>query len=227
MLRRYLYQTMKLHTTSKTNKNKKILDAFYSEDALEVGLDEAGRGPLLGPVYVGAAILPPTDFDHSLMRDSKKLSERKRLIACDYIKENAIDWAVFSFNETQIDKKNIFNATYSAMHKALDSLQVRPDLILVDGTHFIPYHFEGQPVKYVCIEKGDDTYSAIAAASILAKVERDKYIQELCDKYPNLDEYYGIAKNKGYGTRQHIDGIKKYGISKWHRKTFGICRNYA
>lgn len=232
MLRRYLYQTMKLHTTSatkmkKSKKPKKILDAFYSEGALEVGVDEAGRGPLLGPVYVGAAILPPEDFDHSLMRDSKKLSERKRMEAYDYIKENAIDWAVFSFNETQIDKKNIFNATYGAMHKALDRLQVRPDLILVDGCHFIPYHFEGRSVKHVCIEKGDDTYSAIAAASILAKVERDKYIKDLCNKYPNLDEYYGIAKNKGYGTAQHIEGIKKYGISKWHRKTFGICRNYA
>ena len=122
MLRRYLYQTMKLHTTAvtkmkkskktekteKTTKPKKILDAFYSEGALEVGVDEAGRGPLLGPVYVGAAILPPEDFDHSLMRDSKKLSERKRMEAYDYIKENAIDWAVFSFNETQVDKKNIF-----------------------------------------------------------------------------------------------------------------------
>lgn len=218
---------MKVHTISKKKKSRKILDAFYSEGTLEVGLDEAGRGPLLGPVYVGAAILPPEDFDHSLMRDSKKLSERRRMEAYDYIKENAIDWGVFSFDETQVDQKNIFNATYEAMHGALDNLQVRPELILVDGTHFIPYHFEDRPVKHVCIEKGDDTYSAIAAASILAKVERDNYIKELCTKYPNLDEYYGISRNKGYGTREHIEGIKKYGISKWHRKTFGICKNYA
>ena len=112
------------------------------------------------------------------------------------------------------------------MHKALDKLQVRPELILVDGSYFVPYKFEGEEVSNICIEKGDDTYSAIAAASILAKVERDKYIQDLCDKYENLNEFYSIASNKGYGTSKHIEGIKQHGISKWHRKTFGICRQY-
>ena len=206
---------------------RKILKRFYAEDSLEAGVDEAGRGPLFGRVYVGTAILPPTDFDHSLMRDSKKLSARKRLQAYDYIKENAIDWSVAYFDEIQIDKMNIFNATFGAMHKALDNLQVRPEMILVDGSYFIPYTFENEVVSHVCIEKGDDTYSSIAAASIIAKVERDKYIEDLCDTHENLDTFYRLAKNKGYGTAQHMEGIKQHGISKWHRKTFGICREYS
>ena len=205
---------------------RKILKKFYAEDSLEVGIDEAGRGPLFGRVYVGAAILPPDDFDHSLMRDSKKLSERKRLQAYDYIKENAIDYSVAYIEADEIDKINIFNATYTAMHKALNKLQVRPDMILVDGSHFIPYSFENQQISHVCIEKGDDTYSAIAAGSILAKVTRDKYICELCSKHENLDEFYGLSQNKGYGTARHMEGIKQHGISLWHRKSFGICRQY-
>jgi len=205
---------------------RKILKAFYAEDSLEVGIDEAGRGPLFGRVYVGAAILPPFDFDHSLMRDSKKLSEKKRLHAYDYIKENAIDYAVAYIEADEIDSINIFNAPYTAMHKALNKLQVRPDMILVDGSHFIPYSFENQPISHVCIEKGDDTYSAIAAGSILAKVERDKYIHALCSKHENLNEFYDLGNNKGYGTAKHMAGIKQHGISPWHRKTFGICRQY-
>ncbi len=205
---------------------RKILKKIYAEDSLEVGIDEAGRGPLFGRVYVGAAILPPDDFDHSLMRDSKKLSERKRLQAYDYIKENAIDYSVAYIEADEIDKINIFNATYTAMHKALDKLQVRPDMILVDGSHFIPYSFENRQISHVCIEKGDDTYSAIAAGSILAKVTRDKYICELCSKHENLDEFYGLSQNKGYGTARHMEGIKQHGISPWHRKSFGICRQY-
>ncbi len=212
---------------SKARKPRKILKNCYAEDSLEAGVDEAGRGPLFGRVYVGTAILPPEDFDHSLMRDSKKLSERKRLVAFDYIKENAIDWSVAYFDENEIDNVNIFNATYGAMHKALDNLQVRPEIVLVDGSHFIPYTYENKKVSHICITKGDDTYSSIAAASILAKVSRDNYITDLCDKYENLNLFYDISSNKGYGTSKHIEGIKQHGISKWHRKTFGICREYA
>ena len=213
--------------SSNTTRPRKILKSCYAEDSLEAGVDEAGRGPLFGRVYVGAAILPPDDFDHSLMRDSKKLSERKRLVAFDYIKENAIDWSVSYFDETKIDTVNIFNATYGAMHKALDNLQVRPELILVDGSHFIPYEHNNYQVSHVCITKGDDIYSSIAAASILAKVSRDKYITDLCDRYENLDTFYDISNNKGYGTSKHISGIKQHGISQWHRKSFGICREYS
>ena len=213
--------------TSKMTSKREILKSFYKKDCLEVGLDEAGRGPLFGRVYVGAAILPPEDFDHSLMRDSKKLSERKRLVAYDYIKENAIDWGVFYYDEKYIDDMNIHKATYNAMHKVLDTLQVRPTMILVDGNYFNPYSFEEEQVDHVCIEQGDNTYSAIAAASILAKVSRDEYIQKLCDDNPTLDEYYNLRSNKGYGAAKHIDGIKQHGITEWHRKSFGICRRYA
>jgi len=148
------------------------------------------------------------------------------LTAYDYIKENAIDWSVGYFDELQIDEINIFNATFGAMHKALDNLQVRPEMILVDGCHFTPYTFENKEISHVCIEKGDDTYSSIAAASILAKVSHDKYIDDLCIEHEYLNTFYGLSSNKGYGTAQHIEGIKRHGISKWHRKTFGICRNY-
>jgi len=209
-----------------STKKREILKGFYAEDSLEVGLDEAGRGPLFGRVYVGAAILPPEDFDHSLMRDSKKLSERKRLQAFDYIKENAIDYSVAYFDEKQIDDINIFNSTYQAMHKALDNLQVRPEMILVDGNYFLPYSFEEEEIQHVCVIKGDNTYSSIAAASILAKVSRDKYIWKMCDEDETLDTFYGLRKNKGYGTAQHIEGIKKHGSCQFHRKTFGLCRNY-
>ena len=205
---------------------RKILKGFYAEDCLEVGIDEAGRGPLFGRVYVGAAILHPEDFDHSLMRDSKKLSSRKRLEAFSYIKENAIDWSVAYFDEKQIDEINILSATLGAMHKALDNLQVRPEMILVDGSCFNPYTFKNEKVSHVCIEKGDDTYSSIAAASILAKVSHDKYIDNLCEEHEELDKFYGLSSNKGYGTAQHLAGIKQHGISKWHRKTFGICKGY-
>jgi len=197
-----------------------------NKDEIEVGMDEAGRGPLFGRVYVGAAILPPDDsFNHSLMRDSKKLNERKRLIAFDYIKENAIDWVIHYKDEKYIDKHNIFAANYNTMYEAVNKLLVKPDHILVDGNYFKPCMYnDGDYINHTTVVKGDDKYTSIAAASILAKVGRDKYIQELCDKYPLLDEYYGIRSNKGYGAKKHMEGIKTHGISPWHRKTFGLCK---
>ena len=201
------------------------LAKFRTEDCLEVGIDEAGRGPLLGRVYVGAAILPPDEsYNHALMRDSKKLSERKRLIAYDYIRENAIDWATFYHEPDEIDKQNIFHATYDAMHKCLDKLVVKPEHILVDGNHF-PVYYRDDYIPFTCVTKGDNTYTSIAAASILAKVERDKYIEKLCDDNPMLNENYGIKSNKGYGTKKHMEGIKMHGVTEWHRKSFAPCRN--
>ena len=206
----------------------KILEQFYLHDTLEVGIDEAGRGPLFGRVYVGVAILPPgDDFNHALMRDSKKISARKRLIAYDYIKDYAIDWNCAYIDEKEVDTINIYQATHKCMHKALNNLLVKPDHILVDGDSFPYYNYEGRVVPHLCIEGGDDKYTSIAAASIIAKVSRDNYIKTLCDKYENLDQFYGLVSNKGYGTQQHIEGIKKYGITPWHRRTFGICKNYA
>jgi ribonuclease HII len=204
----------------------KILKRFYLDDALEAGVDEAGRGPLFGRLYIGAAILPPDDnFDHSLMRDSKRLSERKRLIAFDYIKENAVDWAVHFVSAAVVDIDNIYVATLEGMHKALDKLLVKPEHILVDGNAFNPYQTEGTFLPHKCIKGGDDIYTPIAAASIIAKVSRDNYIRELCKHDATLDEYYGLLSNKGYGTAQHMEGIKTHGITKWHRRSFGICKS--
>ena len=204
-----------------------MMKSFYLENTLEVGLVEAGRGPLFGRVYIGAVIIPPDEtFNQSFIKDSKKLSERKRLIAYDFIKENAIDYTSFYYDEKKIDEINIFKATYEGMHKALDNLLVKPEHILVDGCYFPIYMNSNTVIPYTCVEGGDNKYLSIAAASIIAKVERDKYIYDLCDKYPDIVEKYGINTNKGYGTSKHIEGIKKYGTSPWHRKTFGICKNY-
>ncbi len=202
------------------------MKSSYLENTLEVGLDEAGRGPLFGRVYIGAVIIPPDEtFNQSFIKDSKKLSERKRLMAYDFIKENAIDYTSFYYDEKKIDEINIFKATYEGMHKALDNLLVTPEHILVDGCYFPIYMNNNTVIPYTCVESGDNKYLSIAAASIIAKVERDKYIYKLCDENPYLKSLYHLDSNKGYGTAQHMEAIKTYGITKWHRKSFGICKN--
>ena len=204
------------------------MNSYLHKNLLEVGLDEAGRGPLFGRVYVAAVILPQEDINHEIIRDSKKLSERKRLMVYDYIKDYAIDWVVHYKDEKYIDKHNIFKANYDAMHEAIDKLLVRPEHILVDGNYFKHYSDkDGNYISHTTIVKGDDKYTSIAAASILAKVDRDKYIYKMCEDYPKLDEYYSINSNKGYGAKKHIEGIKKHGITKWHRKSFGLCQSAA
>lgn len=204
------------------------MNSYLHKNLLEVGLDEAGRGPLFGRVYVAAVILPQEDINYENIRDSKKLSERKRLMVYDYIKDYAIDWVVHYKDEKYIDKHNIFKANYDAMHEAIDKLLVRPEHILVDGNYFKHYSDkDGNYISHTTIVKGDDKYTSIAAASILAKVDRDKYIYKMCEDYPKLDEYYSINSNKGYGAKKHIEGIKKHGITKWHRKSFGLCQSAA
>ena len=202
-----------------------MLEHYFLKDMLEVGIDEAGRGPLFGRVYVGAVILPQKDFNFALIKDSKKLSERKRMIAYDYIKENAIDTNTYYFDEKYIDEHNIFKATHDAMHKVLDGLNVIPDHILVDGKYFYSYRNNDMVIPHTCIEKGDNTYCSIAAASILAKVERDKYIYDMCDRYPDLDTYFDLRSNKGYGTKKHMEGLNNHGVSCWHRLSFEPCSN--
>jgi len=203
------------------------LQSHYIKGMLEAGIDEAGRGPLFGRLYVAAVILPQDrSFDHALMRDSKKISERKRLIAYDYIRENAIDYSIAFLDEQKIDEINIFRATQKGMHEAVSQLRVTPQHLLVDGSHFNTYFRDNRLIPHTCIEGGDDKYTPIAAASILAKVSRDKYIESLCDKYENLEIFYNLRNNKGYGTEAHRKGIEKHGITQWHRKSFGICKNY-
>jgi ribonuclease HII len=238
-----------------------LLKKYYCEEGtIEIGADEAGRGPMLGRVYSGAVVLPKDDrFDHFKMKDSKKFTSKnlkKINEVAEYIKEHAIAWAVEYEDEKVIDEINILQATQSAMHKAIKSVisqlskktDVLPDgtkktdvldpnfgnlLLLIDGNYFKQLTILNQTktklvtVNYETIEGGDNKFTAIAAASILAKVERDKYIEELCKENPELIERYGIDSNKGYGSKKHMDGIKTYGITKWHRRTFGLCKEYA
>jgi ribonuclease HII len=233
----------------KQRKQQHILSSCYNVNSnhIEIGVDEAGRGPMLGRVYTAAVILPKDNsFNHALMKDSKKFhSDKKIKEAAEYIKKHAIMWSIQYAEKEEIDKINIRNATHKAMHKSiLDILQrmnSQSDIsgtcveygkeyhLLVDGNDFKPFtmlHMEDGLVQvpHTCIEGGDNTYSAIAAASILAKVARDVYIEELCSEFPKLDERYGILANKGYGTKIHMDGIKTHGISQFHRTSFGICK---
>jgi ribonuclease HII len=201
---------------------------------LEIGVDEAGRGPLFGRVYSGAVILPKDDtFDHSLMKDSKKFHSKKKIAeVAEYIKSHAIAWGVGYCTEQTIDDINILQATQQSMHKAINTALKNIDpsavLLLVDGNYFKPYTHNSNPtpIPYTTVEGGDNTYTSIAAASILAKVARDDYIDALCSENPELDAHYGIASNKGYGAKRHIDGIKEHGITIWHRRSFGICKQY-
>ena len=225
-----------------------ILKKYFNEDTsiIEIGIDEAGRGPMLGRVYAGAAVLPKDNsFEHSLMKDSKKFHSKTKIEqVAEYIKEHSIAWAVAYEDEQVIDEINILQATQSAMHKAIKSIinqLINKDLLidihnlvlLVDGNYFKPYmtlnknKTKLETIKYELVEGGDNKYTSIAAASILAKVSRDKYIEELCLENPELVERYGIDTNKGYGSKKHMDGIKQYGITKWHRTSFGICKEYS
>jgi ribonuclease HII len=232
----------------KIKNTTSILSKWFNEDIniIEVGLDEAGRGPMLGRVYAGAVILPKDDsFDHSLMKDSKKFHSKKKIEqVAEYIKENAIAWAVEYEDEKVIDEINILQATQSAFAKCIKnilkqlielnkSINYEDIFLLVDGNYFKPFttlnktKTKMETLKYQLVEGGDNKYTSIAAASILAKVERDKYIEELCLENPELIDRYGIDSNKGYGSKKHMDGIKQYGITKWHRRTFGICKEFA
>tara|TARA_B100001094_G_C18185396_1_gene803495 strand:+ start:2894 stop:3508 length:615 start_codon:yes stop_codon:yes gene_type:complete len=200
----------------------------YYNNCLEVGLDEVARGCLLGRVYT-AGVVWNNDFNEDednlnkfKIIDSKKLSKKKREETYNYIIDNVISWNVSYMTHKDIDKKNILNATLDCFHKCIDGIDVDIESIIVDGTHFNSY----KNIPHECIEKGDNKYYSIAAASIIAKVTHDKYIEDLCLKHPELNEKYDLLNNMGYGTAKHIDGIKKYGLSKFHRKTFGICKTF-
>tara|TARA_Y100000389_G_scaffold200807_3_gene242054 strand:+ start:843 stop:1559 length:717 start_codon:yes stop_codon:yes gene_type:complete len=227
-------------------KKKSTLERFYNEknQVFEIGIDEAGRGPMFGRVYSGAVILPKNnDFQYDLLKDSKKFTSEKKINeVADYIKNNALLWSVSYEDESIIDNINIRNATHSSMHKSIKNIikqysesncnkksYAENFYLLVDGNDFKNYtYFENNllhEISHICIEGGDNKYCSIAAASILAKVERDKYIKDLCKNYPQLDNYYNLEKNKGYGTSKHIEAIKNIGISPWHRKTYGCCKN--
>ncbi|ASO03979.1 RNase HII [Arenibacter algicola] len=187
-----------------------MLKAFYKYD-LEAGTDEAGRGCLAGPVTAAAVILPK-DFSNDSLNDSKILSSTKRDILRPIIETNATSFGIAHIFPDEIDKINILNASFLAMHKALDQLDTKPEFIIVDGNRFTPYH----NISHACIVKGDGKYLSIAAASILAKTFRDAYMEKIHLEYP----MYNWLKNKGYPTKEHREAIRKYGITKYHRKTF-------
>ena len=188
----------------------------FSKFKYEAGIDEAGRGSLAGPVTAAAVILGKK-FENKNLNDSKKLSQSKRLELKKFIEKNALAYSVAFVSSYQIDKNNILNSTFEAMHKSIEGLNIEPDFILVDGNLFKPY----RDLKFKCIIKGDQKYQNIAAASILAKTYRDEYMSNLHIKFPE----YNWIKNKGYGTKFHIDMITKFGRTKYHRKSFQIKSN--
>ena len=239
--------------TVRTKQPQNVLKKCYNEDekVFEIGVDEVGRGPLFGRVYTAAVILPKDgSFDCSMVKDSKKFHSKKKIEeAAKYVKENALAWYISFEDEKTIDEINILQATQTSMHSSI--LEVRKQYnknikeegkeegkdysysLLIDGNYFNPITYVNKKtnkievIPYTTIEGGDNKYASIAAASILAKVERDRYIDELCEQNPTLSEYYGIDSNKGYGSKRHMDGIKEHGITIWHRRTFGICKNYV
>lgn len=200
------------------------LKKFYkSEDFIEAGLDEAGRGPLIGRVYAAAVIIDPNAELHPLLNDSKKMTRKRRGIVREWIEENCV-YEVAYCDEKEIDELNILHATQKAMHKAIDNLILEPEFLIVDGNFFRKYvNKNGDYVNHTTIEKGDSKYASISAASVLAKEYHDDYIEELVEEHPDLDEKYGLLSNMGYGTQKHMDGIKEYGISPFHRKSFKCC----
>ena len=235
------FQKGDVSVTKKPRKTQTLLEKCYTDDPdiFEIGVDEVGRGPLFGRVYTAAVILPKDDsFDHSKMKDSKKFHSKSKIEeAAEYVKANALAWHVSYEDEKTIDEINILQATQQCMHNSIINVKKqKPDgkfQLLIDGNYFKPITFVNkktnkiESMPYICVEGGDNKYSAIAADSILAKVERDKYIEQLCIENPDLSTKYNIDNNKGYGAKKHLDGIKEHGITIWHRKTFGSCKMYA
>lgn len=187
------------------------LKAFFQNRVLEAGCDEAGRGCLAGPVFAAAVILP-SDFDHALLNDSKKLSAKNRDILRHIIETEATAFAVCSLSPAEIDKINILNASILAMHKAVESLKQTPGHLLIDGNRFHPV----PGIPHTCVVKGDGKYMSIAAASILAKTYRDEYMEKLGAYFPAYD----WATNKGYPTKKHKAAIKEHGLTPHHRISF-------
>jgi ribonuclease HII len=225
---------------------------YDSCNRYEIGIDEAGRGPLFGRLYVAACVLPKSrdsGFHFEWMCDSKKIHSRKKMQEiAEYIKTHASTWYIHFVEADVIDTINIRQAVLMAMHECAKQViaqlscespretpesHLRDYMLLVDGNDFTPHMIFNpetqtmEEIPFETIEGGDNKYACIAAASILAKNERDTYLEELCNRYPLLNERYGLAKNMGYGTQLHRDGIQTWGITQWHRKSYGICKTAA
>ncbi len=190
-----------------------MLKTFFNEGLVEAGCDEAGRGCLAGPVFAAAVILP-AGFENNLLNDSKKLSEKARYSLRTVIEAEALTWAVGIVSQTEIDEINILNASFLAMHRAVDQLGIIPEHLLIDGNRFKKY----KTIPHTCIVKGDGKFSSIAAASILAKTYRDDYMAQIDVEYPQ----YGWSQNKGYPTIKHRAAIEEYGTTPYHRMSFRL-----
>lgn len=190
-----------------------MLKSHYYEGLVEAGCDEAGRGCLAGSVYAAAVILPE-NYENDMLNDSKKLSAKKRYVLREIIERDALAWAVGIVTPEEIDRINILNASFLAMHRALDQLGTHPEAIIIDGNRFKPY----RDLPFTTIVKGDGKYLSIAAASILAKTYRDDYMLSLAEEYPQYD----WQSNMGYPTKKHREAICKYGITPFHRKSYNL-----
>lgn len=190
-----------------------MLKLYYDKTKIEAGCDEAGRGCLAGPV-VAAAVILPKKFKNKLLNDSKKLTEKQRDLLRPIIEKEAISWAVGIVSPREIEEINILNASFLAMHRAVDQLKKDPNLLLIDGNRFNKY----KETEHVCIIKGDAIFMPIAAASVLAKTYRDDIMKEYHEEFP----FYDWNKNKGYPTKAHREAIRQNGITDYHRKTFRL-----
>ena len=204
---------------------------YQDENTIEIGIDEAGRGCLFGRVYIAGVILPKNilelcDKENIIIKDSKKMSKKKKEITKQFIEKVAIDYSIVYKENNEIDEKNIFACTMIGMHDVINNISTKPDKILVDGNHFNIYRDQnGDFIPHECVIEGDNKYMSIAAASILAKTYKDEYIKNIVQEYPDYHKY-GLLNNSGYGTESHREAIKIFGITPHHRKTFGICKNY-
>ncbi len=189
------------------------LKNFYNKELLEAGCDEAGRGCLAGPVFAGAVILPK-DFYHPFLNDSKQVSIKKRYELREIIIKDAIAWGIGVCSQSEIDELNILRASILAMHRAVESLSIKPDFLIIDGNRFVSY----KEIPHKCFVKGDSRFTSIAAASILAKTYRDDFMIKIHERHPE----YNWIKNMGYPTREHKEAINKHGITDYHRKSFRL-----
>ena len=193
--------------------NEPHLLSFLNPDLIEAGCDEAGRGPLAGPVFAAAVILPK-DFHHPLLNDSKKMTEKARETLRPIIEKEALAWAVEEVSAEEIDTMNILNASITGMQRAVRRLKMKPEFLLIDGNRFKPMEGYG----HQCVVKGDGKYASIAAASVLAKTYRDEYMRKLAKDYPQ----YGWERNMGYPTKEHVEAIIRHGYTPHHRKSFHL-----
>lgn len=195
-----------------------LLLSYKDKNAIEAGCDEAGRGCLAGPVFAAAVILPQ-DFAHPLIQDSKKLPETQRNQARKVVEAEALAWAVASVSPEEIDRINILQASFLAMHRAIEQLAIQPTSLLIDGNRFKPFN----NITHHCIVKGDSKFASIAAASILAKTHRDEYMMRIAATYPQYD----WINNKGYPTKKHREAIKAQGMTLYHRRSFRLFPEYV